>query len=45
MHRDPEADCESDQQSCCRWFENCKQHFFHNASFVNAKVGWRRLRR
>jgi hypothetical protein len=43
MYRDAETDCESDQQSCRRWFENCKQHFFHNASFVCKNMGRRRL--
>jgi hypothetical protein len=33
MYRNPETDCESNQQSCVRWFENREQHFFHNASF------------
>jgi hypothetical protein len=35
MHRDAQADCERDQQSCRRWFDDCEEHFFHNASFVN----------
>ena len=33
MHRDTEADCQRDQHSCRRWFDDCEQHFFHNASF------------
>jgi hypothetical protein len=43
MHRDAETDCESDQQSSRRRFENCKQHFFHNASFVGKSIGRRQL--
>jgi hypothetical protein len=37
MHRDTETDCERDHQSRPRWFENCDQHFFHNASFSRLK--------
>jgi len=36
MHRDAKTDCESDQQRRSRWFENCEQHFFHNASFLRS---------
>jgi hypothetical protein len=35
VDRDAEADCESHQQSGRHWFENCEQHFLHNASFVD----------
>ena len=38
MDRDTDADCESHQQSCRRWFHNCQQKFFHNAtSFLHEK--------
>lgn len=39
MHRDTDTDCERDHQSRPRWFENCDQHFFHNASFCRLKHG------
>jgi hypothetical protein len=32
MCRDTQADCERDQQSCIRWFDECEEHFFHNAT-------------
>jgi hypothetical protein len=37
MDRDAEADCESQQQSRRCWFNDCKQHLFHNASFSRSK--------
>ena len=38
MDRDTDADCKSYQQSCRRWFHNCQQKFFHNAtSFLPEK--------
>jgi hypothetical protein len=38
IHRDAQADCERDQQSCRRWFENRNQDFFRNASFVDPNI-------
>ena len=32
-HRDAEADCQCNQQSCARWLENCERHFFPDVSF------------
>jgi hypothetical protein len=35
MHRNAQADCERNQQSCRRRFDDCEEHSFHNAtSFV-----------
>jgi hypothetical protein len=33
MYGDPQPDCERDQQSCRRGFNDCEKHLFHNASF------------
>ena len=36
MDRDTDADCQRDQQRRCRWFDDCEQQFFHNASFSHS---------
>ena len=38
MHRYTETNSESNQQSGSRWFYNCEQHFFHNASFSRFSI-------
>jgi hypothetical protein len=35
MDSNAQPDCESHQQSRRRWFQNCQDYFFHNASFVD----------
>jgi hypothetical protein len=38
MNRYTETNSESNQQSGSRWFYNCEQHFFHNASFSRFSI-------